>query len=48
MPLRVVDKGSQFRKEDLHIENAKILLLGSYKKDVDDMRESPSIKIITI
>ena len=38
MPLRVVDKGvSILEKEDLQIENAKILLLGlAYKKDVDD------------
>lgn len=50
MPLRVVDKGvSILEKEDLHIENAKILLLGlAYKKDVDDMRESPSIKIMEL
>jgi UDP-N-acetyl-D-glucosamine dehydrogenase len=30
-------------------KNAKILILGvAYKKDVDDMRESPALKIITI
>lgn len=50
MPYYVVDKASEilnkFRKS---LNGAKILILGmSYKKDVDDMRESPSLKLIEI
>ena len=50
MPTKVVEKGISILKEkSLDIKNAKILLLGlAYKKDVDDMRESPSIKIMNL
>ena len=50
MPYYVVEKAGEvlnkFRKS---IKGSKILILGaSYKKDIDDMRESPSLKLIEI
>ncbi|HOK22647.1 MAG TPA: nucleotide sugar dehydrogenase [Candidatus Hydrothermia bacterium] len=50
MPYYIVDKA--IRALNLHgksIKNASILVLGvSYKPDIDDMRESPALKIIKI
>lgn len=50
MPAKVVDKGLSILKENKkNIKMSKILLLGlAYKKDVDDMRESPAIKIMEL
>ncbi len=50
MPYYVVDKASEIlNKFKKSLNGAKILILGiSYKKDVDDMRESPSLKLIEI
>ncbi len=50
MPAKVVDKGLSILKENKkNIKTSKILLLGlAYKKDVDDMRESPAIKIMEL
>jgi UDP-N-acetyl-D-glucosamine dehydrogenase len=50
MPYYVVEKASEvlnkFRKS---LNGSKVLILGaSYKKDIDDMRESPSLKLIEI
>ena len=48
MPVRVVEKV----KDALHergksLDGAKVLVLGvAYKKDIDDVRESPAIKVI--
>jgi len=40
---------SQLKKSNQKIENAKIGILGlAYKADVDDIRESPSLKVIEI
>ena len=48
MPTYVIDKinnGLNYLKKNF--SNSKILIVGlSYKKNVDDIRESPSIKII--
>jgi len=51
MPEYIVERVSQIlsRKFGKSINGAKILLLGvAYKKDVADLRESPSLKIIKI
>ncbi len=50
MPAKVVNKGLSILKENKkNIKMSKILLLGlAYKKDVDDMRESPAIKIMEL
>ncbi|MGQ9623682.1 MAG: nucleotide sugar dehydrogenase [Candidatus Caldatribacteriaceae bacterium] len=50
MPYYVVEKTIEALNErGKSIRGAKILVLGvAYKKDVDDMRESPSLKIIQI
>ena len=50
MPAKVVHKGLSILKENKkNIKMSKILLLGlAYKKDVDDMRESPAIKIMEL
>lgn len=50
MPYYVVEKASEvLNKFKKSINGSKILILGaSYKKDVDDMRESPSLKLIEI
>jgi UDP-N-acetyl-D-glucosamine dehydrogenase len=50
MPYFVVDRSiEELNKRGRVIKGAKILILGiAYKKDVDDQRESPSLKIITL
>lgn len=50
MPYYVVDKTIEALNERKKpIRGAKILILGiAYKKDVDDQRESPSLKIISL
>lgn len=50
MPYYVVNKTIEaLNKQKKSIKDAKILILGaSYKKDIDDMRESPSLKLIEI
>ena len=50
MPTYVVDKISDaLNKQGKPINKSNILILGlSYKKNVDDMRESPSIEIIKL
>jgi len=49
MPYYVVNKTMEaLNSNGKSIKGAKILVLGvAYKKDVDDMRESPTLKIIT-
>ena len=43
---KIMDALNERRKS---IKNSKILILGvAYKKDVDDMRESPSLKLIEL
>ena len=50
MPYYVVEKVSDaLNRHSKTIANAKILVLGlAYKKDIDDTRESPSLKIIEV
>ncbi len=50
MPYFVIQKVSEALSEnEKSIKNSKILLLGlSYKKNVDDLRESPSLKILEL
>jgi UDP-N-acetyl-D-glucosamine dehydrogenase len=50
MPYYVVNKTMEaLNNIGKSIKGAKILVLGAaYKKDVDDLRESPSLKIITL
>ncbi|MFH1727768.1 MAG: nucleotide sugar dehydrogenase [Pseudomonadota bacterium] len=50
MPYYVVDRISNaLNEESKAIKNSKILILGAaYKKDVDDIRESPTLKLIEI
>ncbi|MCX6149942.1 MAG: nucleotide sugar dehydrogenase [Ignavibacteriales bacterium] len=50
MPYYVVEKAAEaLNKFQKSLNGAKILILGaSYKKDIDDMRESPSLKLIDI
>ncbi len=50
MPYHVVSKTIEaLNKRKKSIQGAKILVLGiAYKKDIDDQRESPSLKIISI
>jgi UDP-N-acetyl-D-glucosamine dehydrogenase len=50
MPYYVVDKvGWVLNKNGKAFTNAKILILGmAYKKDVDDQRESPSLRIVQL
>ncbi|HXH48056.1 MAG TPA: nucleotide sugar dehydrogenase [Terriglobia bacterium] len=50
MPLRVIERLSEaLNRRSKCIYGARILVLGiSYKKDVDDLRESPSLKIIQL
>ena len=48
MPNRVVDKiGNELNKIKLSFNGANVLILGvAYKKDIDDLRESPALDII--
>ncbi len=50
MPYYVVDKvGEALNAQEKSLKNAKVLILGAaYKKDIDDMRESPTLKLIEI
>lgn len=50
MPYFVVEKVMYaLNKNFKHINGAKILILGlAYKKDIDDIRESPSLKLIEL
>lgn len=50
MPYYVVEKVMRaFNKNFRHINGAKILILGlAYKKDIDDIRESPSLKLLEL
>jgi UDP-N-acetyl-D-glucosamine dehydrogenase len=50
MPYHVVDKTIEaLSRRGRAIKGAKILVLGiAYKKDIDDQRESPSLKIISL
>ena len=50
MPYYIVDKIIEaLNNKGKTIKGAKILILGvAYKKDIDDQRESPSLKIIDI
>jgi UDP-N-acetyl-D-glucosamine dehydrogenase len=50
MPYHVVSKVMEaLNKKGKGIKGASILILGlSYKKDVDDVRESPSLRLITL
>ena len=50
MPYYVVDKTvDALNKKRKGIRGARVLILGiAYKKDIDDQRESPSLKIISI
>jgi UDP-N-acetyl-D-glucosamine dehydrogenase len=50
MPYYVVEKVMYALNKNLkHINGAKILILGlAYKKDIDDIRESPSLKLIEL
>ena len=50
MPYYVVEKaGEILNKFKKSLNGSKVLILGaSYKKDIDDMRESPSLKLIEI
>ncbi|MFC2136279.1 nucleotide sugar dehydrogenase [Bacteroidota bacterium] len=49
-PFYVVDRASEaLNKHKKSINGAKVLILGAaYKKNVDDMRESPSLKLIEL
>ncbi|MHB1657611.1 MAG: nucleotide sugar dehydrogenase [Burkholderiales bacterium] len=50
MPYYVVQKTIEaLNDNDISIKGSKLLILGiAYKKDVDDMRESPSLKLIEL
>ncbi|HKJ80903.1 MAG TPA: nucleotide sugar dehydrogenase [Ignavibacteriaceae bacterium] len=50
MPYYVVEKaGEALNKTKRSLNGAKVLILGaSYKKDIDDMRESPSLRLIEL
>ncbi len=50
MPYYVVEKSAEvLNKYKKSLNGSKVLILGvSYKKDIDDMRESPSLKLIEI
>ena len=50
MPIYIINNLlKEIRKNEAKIENSKILILGiAYKKNIDDLRESPALKIIEI
>jgi UDP-N-acetyl-D-glucosamine dehydrogenase len=50
MPYYVVDRVFKILNEKCkHLKGARVLILGmAYKKDIDDQRESPSLKIIEL
>lgn len=50
MPYRIVERVSEILNQHCKsVKGARILILGvAYKKDVDDMRESPSLKLIEL
>ena len=50
MPYYVIEKAAEvLNKFKKSLNGSKVLILGaSYKKDIDDMRESPSLKLIEI
>ncbi|PID61578.1 MAG: UDP-N-acetyl-D-glucosamine dehydrogenase [Ignavibacteriae bacterium] len=50
MPYYVVDNAAKFlNNEKKALNGSKVLLLGAaYKKDIDDMRESPSLRLIEL
>lgn len=50
MPYYVIDKASEvLNRNKKSLNGSKVLILGvAYKKDIDDMRESPSLKLIEI
>lgn len=50
MPYYVVEKAAEvLNKNKKSLNGSKVLILGAaYKKDIDDMRESPSLKLIEI
>lgn len=50
MPYYVVEKASDvLNRERKSLNGSKILIIGAaYKKDIDDMRESPTLKLIEI
>src|SRR5260370_18980374 len=50
MPYHVVDAiAAALNNHKKSLKDAKILILGvAYKKDVDDLRESPSLKIMQL
>ncbi len=50
MPYYVIEKTADaLNKQRKSLNGSKVLILGaSYKKDIDDMRESPSLKLIEI
>jgi UDP-N-acetyl-D-glucosamine dehydrogenase len=50
MPHYVIEKiGAALNERDRSIRGTRVLVLGvAYKKDVDDVRESPSLEIMTL
>ncbi|MBS4034971.1 MAG: nucleotide sugar dehydrogenase [Ignavibacterium sp.] len=50
MPYYVIEKAAEvLNKNKKSLNGSKILILGAaYKKDIDDMRESPSLKLIEL
>jgi UDP-N-acetyl-D-glucosamine dehydrogenase len=50
MPYYVIDNAAKFlNNEKKALNGSKVLLLGAaYKKDIDDMRESPSLRLIEL
>jgi len=49
MPILICKEIKQYLKENIKKKNIKILILGlSYKKNIDDIRNSPSLKILLI
>ena len=50
MPYYVVEKGAEaLNRVKKSLNGSKVLILGvAYKKDIDDMRESPSLRLIEL